>query len=1041
MKAELDTLELKIKSNARTAAKGIDKLTESLNALKNVSKDSAGLESLNKEAEHLKNTFSKVKLGGSGLDSLKSQLNAGVLIVGLKKITDQVGEFVKKSTAYVETLNLFTVAMGDYAESAREYANEVAEIMGIDPAQWMQGQSVFMTLATGFGVTSDRASKMSKNLTQLGYDLSSFFNISVEDAMQKLQSGLSGELEPLRRLGYDLSQAKLEAIALSLGIDKSVSSMTQAEKAELRYHAILTQVTTAQGDMARTLEQPANQLRLLEAAINQAGRAIGNIFIPMMNRILPTAIAVVKVVEWVASTIASVFGFTMSGVDYSAFDSLANGASDAEEAISGATGAAKELQRQVMGFDELNILSKQSAGGGGGAGLSGSGFDFELEEYDFLGNAVASKANEIAKTIKEKIGPSVERLKENIKSIYETARDVAVAFAAFTITNGAIQKLKSVVDLLSLGRKDLDGWQKATKIVAGLTVAISGIQFSYEAGFDLGGGSTALMDVVKAILGPVVAGIGGMLIASTFGFGGVGFAIGLSLGVIFEIVGYFKGQEESLMEKYQQSEFGQQLAELDAEIANGIARTTELRVRIEKITGEVDEQTIANFEMAKQLIDEIFVLDADANKTSAEIELINEKIEILNGLGLEGIALSFDKTTEHVTQTKESVLATMDALLQQYKIEALRDSYIESYKAQYQATSDVTKAQNELSKAETASAKATGDLTIAQSSLKKAEKELNEFLDKNSDSLTNNIGLNDELIDTYNTLTEGVDKANEQVNLARKAQEQATEEIDKAKEHLGLANVAYNEATEKVGELEEALINLSTTSGKETENFVKNGENMMAGLEQGLLAGGKKAEAAIETTNANMQRITEVSNDMNSPSVVYKDYGINMMAGLEIGLKEGWDKIKSWWKSLTLEPFHIQVPHFNIYWDYNLLPTTQKVASQVYGVAALPSMNVSWYAKGGYGIPNGQLFVANEAGPELVGQMNGKNTVANQGQIVEGIRQATYEGFMAAMASNNNDGNDSTFVFQVGEDVFAQIVTKSVNKQTRELGYLALEGI
>ena len=137
--------------------------------------------------------------------------------------------------------------------------------------------------------------------------LSFFFNISVADAMQKLQSGISGELEPLRRLGYDLSQARLEAVALSLGIDKSVASMTQAEKAELRYYAIMTQVTQAQGDMARTLESPANQLRVLKAQLEMCARTIGNIFIPALNAILPYAIAVVQVIREVAEAIAELF--------------------------------------------------------------------------------------------------------------------------------------------------------------------------------------------------------------------------------------------------------------------------------------------------------------------------------------------------------------------------------------------------------------------------------------------------------------------------------------------------------------------------------------------------------------------------------------------------------------------------------------------------------------------------------------------------------------------------------------------------------------
>lgn len=89
------------------------------------------------------------------------------------------------------------------------YGETVSEVLGIDLSDWIRNQGVFNTLLTGFGDTADRAALMSKNLTQLGYDLSLFFNISVEDSMQKLQSGISGELEPLRRLGYDLSQARL----------------------------------------------------------------------------------------------------------------------------------------------------------------------------------------------------------------------------------------------------------------------------------------------------------------------------------------------------------------------------------------------------------------------------------------------------------------------------------------------------------------------------------------------------------------------------------------------------------------------------------------------------------------------------------------------------------------------------------------------------------------------------------------------------------------------------------------------------------------
>lgn len=115
----------------------------------------------------------------------------------LQKVANVVGEFVTKSMNYTENLNLFTVSLGKYSAEAQEYAESLEKTLGIDSSEWMKAQGVFMTLGKGFGVASDKAYLMSTNLTQLGYDLSSFFNISVEDSMQKLQSGLAGELEPL----------------------------------------------------------------------------------------------------------------------------------------------------------------------------------------------------------------------------------------------------------------------------------------------------------------------------------------------------------------------------------------------------------------------------------------------------------------------------------------------------------------------------------------------------------------------------------------------------------------------------------------------------------------------------------------------------------------------------------------------------------------------------------------------------------------------------------------------------------------------------
>lgn len=328
-------------------------------------------------------------------------LNVAAVAITFRKIGHFIAQAVTESNKYQEDLNLFTVALGQYAAEAQNYAEKVSDVMGIDPAQWLRNQGVFNTLLTGFGNTAERAQLMSQNLTQLGYDISSFFNISIEDAMQKLQSGISGELEPLRRLGYDLSQARLEQTALNLGIKESVANMTQAEKAELRYYAIMTQVTTVQGDMARTLEAPANQLRILQAQLTQAARAIGNIFIPALNAILPYAIAVVQVIREIANALANLAGFKLTEVDYSGVNSAAVGAGSLADNLDDAAGAAKKLKQYTAGFDELNVFAPNT-GSGSGAGAGGAGgFDFDLPTYDFLGDAVQTRIGEIKKMIED----------------------------------------------------------------------------------------------------------------------------------------------------------------------------------------------------------------------------------------------------------------------------------------------------------------------------------------------------------------------------------------------------------------------------------------------------------------------------------------------------------------------------------------------------------------------------------------------------------------------------------------------------------------
>lgn len=392
------------------------------------------IQRLIRSTEQYNNTVRRATNSTTAWGKVANGLKFGTMIYGLSRLASMIGTAITKSNEYQENLNLFTVAMGEYAQEAFDYGQTVSEVLGIDLSDWIRNQGVFNTLLTGFGDTAERAALMSKNLTQLGYDLSSFFNISVEDAMQKLQSGIAGELEPLRRLGYDLSDARLQATALSLGIDKSTQSMTQAEKAELRYYAIMTQVTSAQGDLARTLESPANQLRILSAQFNMAARSIGNIFIPALNAILPYAIAVVEVIREIADAIASLFGFEMTEVDYSSITEGANGAGSMADSLDEAAGAAKKLKQYTAGFDELNVFSPDSGSAGSGVGAGGgNGFDFELPEYDFIGEAVQTRVGEIKAMIENSLA------------------DITAVVSGFSLAIGTIMVLTGANIPLGLG--------------------------------------------------------------------------------------------------------------------------------------------------------------------------------------------------------------------------------------------------------------------------------------------------------------------------------------------------------------------------------------------------------------------------------------------------------------------------------------------------------------------------------------------------------------------------------------------------------------
>ena len=400
--------------------------------------------------------------------SLSSQMNSFMRnmakLVSLKAIATYLGNAAEKFNSYYEAANLFGVSMKGLTGEASTFINKMETLLGIDPTEAMNNMATIQSLTTSFGLTSDKAYVLSKNLTQLGYDLASLKNIPVAESFTKIQAAISGELEPIRRLGVDISNARLQQELLNLGYSQSVSTLSQADKAVLRYIAIMKQTTDAQGDFARTLSSPANMIRILQAQLNSLARAVGSLLYPALKSILPPLIAGVELVKELVTGIASLMGVKVEFPDFSSASDAVGGVTDAMDNTTKATGkAAKAFKNYIMGFDELNVIQKDngsSGGSGSGAGAVGNLLgDVDLSGYDMFKNYV---------------GSSVDEIKAKLEKLLPLISGIAAGFATWAISNSVLTALEKIKGEGSLIEAVLKLWKNpimAAAVAVGIIVA------------------------------------------------------------------------------------------------------------------------------------------------------------------------------------------------------------------------------------------------------------------------------------------------------------------------------------------------------------------------------------------------------------------------------------------------------------------------------------------------------------------------------------------------------------------------------------------
>ena len=440
--------------------------------------------------------------------SLSNQMNGFMRniakLVSLKAIAEYLGNAVAKFNDFYEATDLFHNAMGNLSGEADTLISKMQGLLGVDPTKAMTYMATIQSLGTSFGLTSDKAYVLSKNLTQLAYDEGSYWNKNVAETFTAMSSAISGEIEPIRRLGVDLSQARLQQELLSLGFNKQVSSLSQADKAVLRYIAIMKQTANVQGNLAQTIQSPANQIKILKAQLDMLAKSVGSLLYPALKSILPPLIAAVQLIREFVEWVAKLMGVKVVFTDFTKSADSVGGIGDAMDNTTDSTKkAAKALKDYTMGFDELNIIdpTQGSSGSSGGASAGNILGDVDLSGYDMF------------KQYNEEFARQIDALKQKIKDMLPIIGAITAALALWKIVDFLTDIATAISKMTEL--------QKLALSIATVVVEAS-LVFSFAKGYASSGNPLELLGEVLS------AAFGSFVLWRTMGADGITLGMGIA---------------------------------------------------------------------------------------------------------------------------------------------------------------------------------------------------------------------------------------------------------------------------------------------------------------------------------------------------------------------------------------------------------------------------------------------------------------------------------------------------------------------------------
>lgn len=931
----------------------------------------------------------------------KLQAKMIALGAGLIGMVKKAVDFVDMASAEAEALNLFTVSMGEYAEEGTRWLEKFSNALYLDPVSVQQYMGSFNSLVKGLGVGSENAYKMSKNLTQLVYDLSSFKNISIESSYEKLMSGISGELEPLRNVGVAMSEATLQTLAYDLGIEKMVRNMTEAEKAQLRYIQIMRSSTEWQTDMGRTLITPANALRVMRQQFVQLGRAIGKVFIPIIMSAMPYVIAITQMLTALAQKLANFLGYEIADIDYSGLGDISAGITDIGTSADKTT---EKLNTMLAPFDDLNVVQNQAKNASSGLGGIGGDLGVELPEYDALAN------------LNEKFAEGVEKAKKNLEKLLPIVVAIGSAFALWKIGKSVVNLFSGITNIsnglktLQKGITKLKGTKiasSATKlltvitkisgVLVGLVTAIAGSKGLYNVVKKLTTGNKMCAQAFALLAGNIAETVAGTTLLGLAIGGPVGAGIGAITGLVLSGISAWKGYKDGIEEVAKSKVFG------------------DINITTEQFSKALNNLKFS-FSGTNAIIDEyngkMSELGEGFEKSSLKVDSYLAKFQYL-GESISG------ETGEMFKASLQTLFDDANAIIEtgtQYSLDLWTSSF--------QGMTTMT-------------AEEQGNvLRIVQENGSYVSEEMANAQNTINGIWSNAIATRGYLTEEeYNTIQEMLNKIRE---LTGQEMTKTQADVEYYKKVFGDKNYKldeetyknYLEARKKFESEQRSIIQDNYTTQyadldkqlQILENRRKNANDTEKVNLDKQIKDIKKSQKDLYDTRVKSEeeldkKLEEINNDIAKG---LKDQYHDLIGETNDFAKDQRKQIESVWKDLDLDMSSLK----------NAMKTSGNMCAKTFGEefnkkqlqlklnpnskigfdgATLP-FRASWYAEGGYPT-SGELFFANENGmPEMVGRIGNQTAVANNDQITTSITNA----LMSALNQYDFGGGKSPTTIYIG---------------------------